>query len=931
MSLLLIGLSIKNIRTISSVVVDDNVYQDLPNKIFTNKETPALKKLGIEDNKEKFEEVTINKNALFLSIDNKRFGTLDSLKNYIENSKIKEHNLELFVIKSKDSSVGKRYSYLVKHDKIKDDFFIELSSAVIISSVLKDGSSDKAGLQIGDIITKVNGRNFKNAVEAFKITNKKTDGRSVLFTIYRNGKFTNINVQLKVIKLTFSILFTFLVGIFLILIAIFIAIKRFNIFPGKIVALTLLTLGIYITFLPNSSYTYDIEGLYLKIILTESILALFLVFLFHSFVYFPFEKKKLIKKIYLFRYYYFFLVLYLISFYFVTFYLENYGLISIIQISFLTLTIIYFSIIFIKNKSSKKENNVFGRAIVWSYILNLFIVLYNSIIIRYFGSDLGFLPFEYFYITFLLIPLAYLYTIIKYDLLDSLIKFGKNIQYMFVTWLINLLSIGIFIYIVYLISNINFEIPNLHFTGNSIEVLDRPLKTGPYLMYSKILAIIITGIILYLIYKLRRLTLNYFDKKFHVVSFDYQVLIDELAEHFQNQTSLENLAKYILDKFQEFIKLKQCGIVVYEKENSIVFQSYKGVIENQLQEYIYSKEKEILNNIKKFSGNILIDYLENDIKEILLSCKFKYVIPLRVKGKVLGLIFLGEKLSESRLKSNDLLFSNALAKQAAISLENYLLYTDLTKQERIKQELQIAREIQLSSLPRELPSIKSLDISGISIPALEVGGDYYDIFIDDDTPNIITAIIGDVSGKGTSAALYMSKIQGVVKTLQEFKLGLKDLMIKTNELIFTFLGTGSFITAFCVQFDLSKNILKLTRAGHLPLYHYDFKTKSLNIITPKGIALGLNTGELFNRNLEERELEYNEGDVFILVTDGIVEARNFEQKEYEEDRLIDVIKQNIDNSSQEIRDSIINDVNNFTGRTSQFDDITILVIKVKNK
>lgn len=930
-SFFLIGLSIKNIHSISSVVTDDNIYQDLPNKIFVNAPIKARKKLGIENNKEQFEDMSIKRGSILLAIDNKKIYSLDSVFLYIKNSDKKVHNLDFFVIKNDEKSIGKRYSFEVKKSDIFDSSFINLESAVIISYVLDAGTSYNAGLKVGDIITKVNGQNFKSAFDAFKMTNLQSNGRSVRFMIYRNGMFSNVNVQLKVIKLTFSILLTFLIGIVLILMAMFIAMKRFYLFQGKIVSLTLLTLGTYITFLPSSTLMLEPSFYYLKIVLTESVFAIFLALLFHSFAYFPFEKKKLVQKTYLFKYFYIFLVFYLAFFYIYTMLGENYEQIPIFQAGYILVTFIYFFTIFKKYNVKKKEKVRYGRAIVWSYYINLISLIINYFLVSVWGEKLGIEPFTHYYATFILIPISYFYTIAKYDLLDSLIKVGKNIQYMIVTSVVNIFSVILFIYLVYFLISLNFYLPNLHFNGNSIEVLDKPLRPELYAIYSKILVLLISGLFLYLIVRFRKVSLEFLNKKYHIVIFDYQLLIEELADSFQNQSSLENLASFILDKFQELIKLKQCGILVYENESSVVFQSYKGVLDNQLTEYIYSKEREIINNIKEFSGNILIDYLDKDIKEVLLSCKFKYVIPLRVKGKVLGLMFLGEKLSESRLKANDLLFSNALANQAAVSLENFLLYSDLAKQERLKQELEIAREIQLSSLPKELPSIKSLDISGISLPALEVGGDYYDIFFNEEMPDTITAIIGDVSGKGTSAALYMSKIQGVVKTLQEFNLNIKDLMIKTNELIFTFLNSGSFITAFCIQFNLKEMKLKMARAGHLPLYHYDSRKKELIAITPKGIALGLNTGELFNRNLEEVEIDIAEGDVFVLVTDGIVEARNSEQKEYEEERLKEIIKLNISKSSHDIKDCIIQDLNSFTGRTSQFDDITILVIKVKNK
>lgn len=921
--LIFIGISVKNIYNMSSVVTDDNIYQDLPSKIYVQNSISAFKKLGIENNKEVIEETELPKGAILLKFDNKEFSNSSEIEEYILQSKNKSFNIEIFKPSVNDSIVGKRYGYVIKKKDILSETFTDFNSAVIISYILKGGASERAGLKIGDIITKVNGKNFSSAVEAFKITLQNSSENTVYFTVLRQGKYTNINVKLTTIKLTFNVLFTYLIGLFLILFSMFIAFNRFHIFQGKIISFTLFSLGLYLAFLPYSTYNYNLDLFLLKLLFSEFTFSLFFVMLFHSFAYFPFEKKKLLNKMSLLIYPYYVTALFLIVFTIITYSEEYNYLLTDLQLIFIVILLIYYSFIFIKHRDKKKSNPFYGKAVAIAYLLNFVLILYNYLAIKTFETEL----FEYYYIFLVLIPLAYIYTISKYDLLDSLLKFRKNIQYFIISIVINLILSSILVYSIFLLSKLNIQLPNLHFTGSSIEVLDRPLRPELFNIYSKVLFLILSGLSFLILHNIRKVLFTILDKKYHIVSFNYQVISEELSEEFQNQTNLESLSQLILDKLEELIKLKQCGIIVFEDEKKVIHQSYRGIIDINLKEYIHSSELNLIRKISSFSGNVLIEYLEGELKNILLSCKYKYMIPLRVKGKILGIVLLGEKLSESRLKSNDLLYSNAIAKQAAISIENFSLYSDLAKQERIKQELEIAREIQLSSLPRKLPTINGLDISGISLPALEVGGDYYDIFIDKQNSNLITAIIGDVSGKGTSAALYMSKIQGVVKTLQEFNLGIKELMIKTNELIFTFLNSGSFITAFCVKFNIKEKEIRMTRAGHLPIYYYNSQLDKLEIITPKGIALGLNTGELFNRNLEELMFNYNINDVFVLVTDGITEARNANQKEYEEERLLNVIKNSSSLTSTQIRDNLIDDIKLFTGRTTQFDDITILIIK----
>lgn len=907
----------------SSVVTDDNIYQDLPSKVYIQNNITAYKKLGIENNKEVIEKTELRQGAIVLKIDNKTFSNLHQINQYINSLKSRSFNIDVFIPGINDSTIGKRYSYLIHKQDFLDNTFHELKSGLIISYIIKSGASERAGLKIGDIITKVNGKNFESAIDAFNITLKSSSANSVYFTVLRQGKFTNINVKLTSIKLTFNILFTYLIGIVLILLSMFIAFSRFNIFQGRIISYTLFVLGLFLAFLPYSSFNYNLDLFYIKMMFSEFTFIYFIALLFHSFAYFPFEKKKLIKRKNLLMIPYISNFIFLVVFT-IFIYIESLNyLLFYFQISYLIILAVYYIVIFLKFKDRKNPTPFYGKAIALAYLINFGVVIYNLVIIEF--ND--FSEFTYYYIALIFIPLAYIYTISKYDLLDSLLKFRKNIQYFILSGAINLILLSVLFYSIYLLSRINIDIPNLHFTGSSIEVLDRPLKPELFKTYTKILFLILSGLTFLALHKIRRIIFSILDNKYHIVSFDYQVISEELSEEFQNQTNVENLSSLILDKLEELIKLKQCGIIIFEDEKKVIHQSYRGIIDFNLKEYIHSTELSLIRNVNSFSGNVLIEYLDGELKDILLSCRYKYIIPLRVKGKILGLILLGEKLSESRLKSNDLLFSNAISKQAAISIENFSLYSDLAKQERIKQELEIAREIQLSSLPRKLPSIKGLDISGISIPALEVGGDYYDIFIDKKDSNLITAIIGDVSGKGTSAALYMSKIQGVVKTLQEFNLGIRELMIKTNELIFNFLNSGSFITAFCVKFNITQKEIQLTRAGHLPIYYYNSKLEKLEIITPKGIALGLNTGDLFNRNLEEMKFNYNIDDVFVLVTDGITEARNATQKEYEEERLLNVIKKSIKLSSLEIRDNLIDDIKLFTGRTTQFDDITILIIK----
>ena len=247
--------------------------------------------------------------------------------------------------------------------------------------------------------------------------------------------------------------------------------------------------------------------------------------------------------------------------------------------------------------------------------------------------------------------------------------------------------------------------------------------------------------------------------------------------------------------------------------------------------------------------------------------------------------------------------------------------------ECFKQELEIAHRIQLASLPQKVPVIQGLDIYAASLPALEVGGDFYDFLNGEEGK--ITIVIGDVSGKGTSAALYMSKIQGILQTLNEFSYSPSQLLTRANKLIYKNIDSKSFITAVGATFDTASRTMFFARAGHLPVFHLDYKNNIVTKLQPSGIGIGLSNEETFNESLEEMKVSFSERDIFLLVSDGITESINITGDQFGEIRLTNFLKNNNALSSKQICQGILADVKNFSGEMKQFDDMTLVVIKAE--
>ena len=322
-----------------------------------------------------------------------------------------------------------------------------------------------------------------------------------------------------------------------------------------------------------------------------------------------------------------------------------------------------------------------------------------------------------------------------------------------------------------------------------------------------------------------------------------------------------------------------------------------------------------------------MDYLPEPLKSDFRELDFRYIVPIRSKEHLIGAIVLGEKLSEATFSQEDLEFLSAAARQASVSIENAFLYEELAEQERMKHELEIARRIQLASLPQRTPVVEGLEVAGQSRPAMEVGGDFFDYL--NGSGEGVTVIVGDVSGKGTSAALYMSKVQGILRSLHDYTRSPAELFIRANRLLIADLERSSFITALGAAFDARTRNAVVARAGHLPLYRYRPKDGTAEKITTKGLGLGLDNGSIFAAELEERIVPYDPGDVMAFVTDGIIEARNEKGDEFGEERLLEEMKCHAALAADEIRSRILERVSAFAGLVPQHDDQTLVVVKVR--
>lgn len=259
------------------------------------------------------------------------------------------------------------------------------------------------------------------------------------------------------------------------------------------------------------------------------------------------------------------------------------------------------------------------------------------------------------------------------------------------------------------------------------------------------------------------------------------------------------------------------------------------------------------------------------------------------------------------------------------------LLRQAAEKKRLEEEMRLAREIQMSLLPRGPLLIPGISVSALCVPAREVGGDYYDILpLADGRYGLL---IADVSGKGMSAALYMAELKGLILSLSQIHLSPRDLLISANRLISRHLDSRSFITMTYAVIDPAAGVMTYARAGHTPLLYLpggDGADGRAQILIPDGLVLGLriDDGERFDALLVESTLRLVSGDLLVLFTDGISEAMNDHADCFGESQLADLIEEHGHLPIGELRERILREITAFVGGAPQHDDMTMILLKV---
>jgi serine phosphatase RsbU (regulator of sigma subunit)/pSer/pThr/pTyr-binding forkhead associated (FHA) protein len=305
---------------------------------------------------------------------------------------------------------------------------------------------------------------------------------------------------------------------------------------------------------------------------------------------------------------------------------------------------------------------------------------------------------------------------------------------------------------------------------------------------------------------------------------------------------------------------------------------------------------------------------------VLQGVRSVLAVPLGVSDKVFGIIYADSPIAEGRFTEDHLKVLTTLASVAAIRVENTRLIEERLERERLERELALASEIQQRFQPTAPPVVSGYELQGISFPCYEIGGDYYD-FIERDDGRLVIAL-GDVSGKGTAAALLMSSLHAAVHAQS----GSHDTLVATISAVNKYLAdnipANRFVTLFYAELDPGSGSLSFLNAGHNPplIVH---SAGTVEQLASGGLPLGIKR----DADYREGRTQLQHGDVLVIYSDGVTEAVSPSGEEFGPTRLYEVVSRNIEASAAGIRDRIESSLTKFSQGTSAADDITLVIVK----
>ncbi len=786
---------------------------------------------------------------------------------------------------------------------------------VFFTNVKEGGVAWNAGVRNGDQFLKLNDVTVKSPFDAQNRLNAMSYGEYAKYTIKRDDKVFDTHVFVKKLIMLPN-LSSSIAGFVWLILGMMVLLAK----PEGKTHLMFFLIGVFwvisdtrSAFLGNfiiRDSMSQIEHYYsnFTLITNTAMLAVFL----HLFLVFPRQHPKLyrpgvIKGLYL--------LVILISVYILIFWNKNLGLSKLVPMSPDALVSIFsrfanaasFFLLFssyraVRNTSMRKPILIVLVTSIIAGLSSISMFIFEMFGIVYYNNPEIFLPS----LLLILIPVAFAVAIFKYSLLDVSVVIKNTIFYG---------TASIILAVIYLLAVFGLGQSIGSFFGDE---------------YRNIIAVI-TFVLFALVFQSTKDRFQeVLTRKFYPEQYYIEQILLKFSEEISNTVGLKNVITGIKNIFEEKLGIRNVAIYLLNENDEFAlsgkdannFYRLKFATKGKQFETNLLDYADIVKN-KVITEHLFERFFPEDV-QLFHESGFFTVVAMTVKGKIKGLICLGLKFSGSQFNGKELEILSSVGTQAAVAIENARLYKAENEKIQIEKELELARNIQQSLLPVKFPKSPRFEIFGKMVPAKHVGGDYFDIINVDENRYFI--VIGDVSGKGLPAALYITRLQTM---LQFYCTSLKtprEVLMEVNEKLFHTLDRTSFITAALCLIDMKNNKLQICRAGHTPvLLRCDDGIKK---ILPKGLPLGFYKNDVFGKHLEEETYDLKQGQLLFMYSDGVSEMMNYSNDLYGEAHLRSFLTASNGHPPSELFERLWDSLVTFKGEEEQNDDVTAVIVKI---
>ncbi len=413
---------------------------------------------------------------------------------------------------------------------------------------------------------------------------------------------------------------------------------------------------------------------------------------------------------------------------------------------------------------------------------------------------------------------------------------------------------------------------------------------------------------------------------------DEQAALLEFSNHLLGRPQESDLIVTLVREVRRLAHVDAAALVTPDsRDGSLVFSAADGWRDDPAARAMHMADSEF--NLVGQAMRLQQAFLAEDVEahvlplyemEWLQTEGFRgyAVVPMIVEGHSIGALLLATR-QPGRLTEDALRFLRLMANQAAIAVDGLRLRREEVQRQRLHEELAFGRQIQLSMLPKQSPTLPGWQIDAVYQAARMVGGDFYDFFELPGEPRRLGMLIADVADKGVPAALFMALSRTVIRTTALSGRGTAAALLRANQLILNDSQSDLFLSAFYAILEPETGRLLYANAGHNRPLWYRAATSSVQELRARGIILGVFEGI----TIEERRIVVEPGDVLLFYTDGIPEGLNAEQHMLGMQRLAEVFRRNAHLDAPAISGAIVDAYNQFTAGTEQSDDVTFFVVK----